>query len=215
LPPSSRRHGVRGHAADASGHAVVRPFQRDCRRHGHSHGLKRSLASLSFWLLAPLAFPDSAGHFPLFGYRLGDRFRRRVERQHHFRVLPLSGEDPVRARPRQHPRVAWLYLRSSDAPGAAERMCAGIRRFANHHGATGKYHHTLTLFWMRMVGIALVETAEDGGFVEFLAEHPELCGKNLPATYYSQDLLQTGAAREGWVEPDLQPLPNLRVYRCC
>jgi len=116
---------------------------------------------------------------------------------------------------REHLRVAWLYLRSSDATRAAERICAGIRRFANHHGATGKIHHTLTLFWMRMVGIALVETAEDGGFVEFLAEHPELCGKNLPATYYSQDLLQTGAAREGWVEPDLQPLPNLRVYRCC
>ncbi len=115
---------------------------------------------------------------------------------------------------REHLRVAWLYLKSSDAARAAERMCAGILRFANHHGATQKYHHTLTMFWMRLVALALVETPE-GAFEGFLAAHPELCDKNLPPKYYSQDLLQTLAAREGWVEPDLQPLPNLRFYRCC
>src|SRR5437899_9806370 len=35
-----------------------------------------------------------------------------------------------------------------------------IRRFANHHAASEKYHHTLTLFWMRLVAAALVETPE-------------------------------------------------------
>ena len=49
----------------------------------------------------------------------------------------------------EHIRVAWLYLKSSDASRAAERMSEGIRRFANHHGATQKYHHTLTLAWIR------------------------------------------------------------------
>jgi hypothetical protein len=49
----------------------------------------------------------------------------------------------------------------------------------------------------------------------FLAEHSELGDKDLLKKYYSPELLQTAAAREGWVEPDLQPLPNLRVYRCC
>jgi hypothetical protein len=94
-------------------------------------------------------------------------------------------------------------------------MSAGIRRFADHHGATEKYHHTLTLFWMRLVAAALVETPEGCAFEEFLADHPELRDKNLPSQYYSQDLLRTPAARGGWVEPDLRPLPNLRVYRCC
>ena len=116
---------------------------------------------------------------------------------------------------REHLRVAWLYLNSSDATRAAERMSRGIRRFADHHGATGKYHHTLTLFWMRLVGAALVETPGGSTFDEFLAAHGELAQKNLFAKYYSQALLQTAAAREGWVEPDLQPLPSLRVYRCC
>ena len=115
---------------------------------------------------------------------------------------------------REHLRVAWLYLKSSDATRAAERMSAGIRRFANHHGAKEKYHHTLTLFWMRLVAAALVETPEGCAFEEFLAAHAELCDKDLPSQYYSQDLLRAPAARDGWVEPDLRPLPNLRVYRC-
>ncbi len=116
---------------------------------------------------------------------------------------------------REHLRLSWLYLKSFDATRAADRMCAGIRRFANHHGATQKYHHTLTLFWMRLMAVALVETQEGCAFEDFLAANPELCGKNLPSKYYSEPLLQSAAAREGWVEPDLQPLPNLRVYRCC
>lgn len=116
---------------------------------------------------------------------------------------------------REHIRVAWLYLKSSDATRAAERMCAGIVRFANHHGATQKYHHTLTLAWMRLVAAALVETPEGCTFEQFLPAHPELGDKSLLARYYSTELLQTSAAREGWVEPDLQPLPTLRVCRCC
>jgi hypothetical protein len=116
---------------------------------------------------------------------------------------------------REHLRVAWFYLKSFDATRAAERMCAGILRFANHHGATQKYHHTLTLFWMRLVAVALVETPEGCAFEEFLALHPELCDKNLLAKYYSQDLLQSAKARQSWVEPDLRPLPSLRIYRCC
>ena len=116
---------------------------------------------------------------------------------------------------REHIRVAWLYLKSSDATRAAERMTVGILRFANDHGATQKYHHTLTLAWMRLVAAALVETPEGYDFTQFLAERQELGDKDLLKKYYSSELLQTDGAREGWVEPDLEPLPNLRVYRCC
>ena len=143
-----------------------------------------------------------------------------------FRARAWSDEDFLRAfenvsfpaeqfHHREHLRVAWMYLKSFDATRASERMSAGIRRFASHNGATEKYHHTLTWFWMRLVAVALVETPEGCAFEEFLAAHRELCDKNLPSQYYSQPLLEGPAAREGWVEPDLQPLPNLRVYRCC
>jgi hypothetical protein len=115
----------------------------------------------------------------------------------------------------EHIHVAWLYLKSSDATRAAERMSEGIRRFANHHGATQKYHHTLTLAWIRLVAAALVETPEGCTFEQFITAQPQLKDTNLLAKYYSKELLQTATAREAWVEPDLQPLPDLRIYRCC
>ncbi len=115
----------------------------------------------------------------------------------------------------EHIRVAWLYLKSTDATRAAERMSEGVRRFANHHGATQKYHHTLTLAWMRLVAAAIVETPEGHTFEQFIAAHAQLKGTKLLDKYYSKELLQTAAAREAWVEPDLQVLPELRIYRCC
>src|SRR5437868_14310992 len=110
---------------------------------------------------------------------------------------------------REHIRVAWLYLKSSDATRAAERMAEGIRRFANHHGATQKYHHTLTLAWMRLVAAALVETPEGCAFEQFISADPQLLDLNLVAKYYSEELLRTAAARGTWVPADLQPLPEL------
>jgi hypothetical protein len=68
---------------------------------------------------------------------------------------------------------------------------------------------------MRLVAVALVEMPEGKSFEQFMAAHPHLSDKNLLVRYYSNELLQSLIAREGWVEPDLQPLPNLRIYRCC
>jgi hypothetical protein len=68
---------------------------------------------------------------------------------------------------------------------------------------------------MRLVAAALVETPEGFTFEQFLAAHPQLIDTKLLDQFYSKELLQTAAAREGWVEPDLRPLPELRIYRCC
>ena len=101
-----------------------------------------------------------------------------------FRARAWSDEDFLRAfenvsfpaeqfHHREHLRVAWMYLKSFDATRASERMSAGIRRFASHNGATEKYHHTLTWFWMRLVAVALVETPEGCAFEEFLADRKD------------------------------------------
>ena len=56
---------------------------------------------------------------------------------------------------REHIFVAWTYLRQMDYSAAETRMSEAIRRFAEFHGATTKYHHTITLVWMRLVAAAL------------------------------------------------------------
>lgn len=108
---------------------------------------------------------------------------------------------------REHVRLAWAYLRRLTYADAARSMEGSIRRFAGHHGASGKYHHTLTLVWMRLVAASL---AEDGGgdFAAFLARYPDLLDQSAPMRFYSAALLASDAARAGWVEPDVRPLPE-------
>lgn len=89
-----------------------------------------------------------------------------------------------------HLRLALAYLdESASVDEAAERMASALRRFAASAGHPEKYHHTLTLFWMRMVA--------------------RLLDKDLPLAYYSRERLWSGQARTGWLEPDLQTIDGL------
>ena len=116
---------------------------------------------------------------------------------------------------REHVRVAWLYLKSSDATRAAERMAAGILRFANHHGATQKYRHTVTLAWVRLVAAALVETPDGYNFEQFLGAHRNSATKIFWGNTIPSDCCKVQQHAKAGSRPDLQPLPTLRVYRCC
>jgi hypothetical protein len=105
---------------------------------------------------------------------------------------------------RAHVRVAWLYLRRYGLEEAGDRMAAGIRRFAAAHGATGKYHETITQAWVRLVAASIGDQRE---FADFVAANPELLDKELPNAYYSAERLWSDEARRAFVEPDRRPLP--------
>jgi hypothetical protein len=88
-----------------------------------------------------------------------------------------------------HLALALDYLRASPSfDDAAAQMAQTLRRTAAAAGAPEKYHHTVTLFWMRMLA--------------------RLLDKELPLAYYSSERLFSDAARFGWVEPDLRPLDD-------
>jgi hypothetical protein len=108
---------------------------------------------------------------------------------------------------REHIRVAWTYLRQMDYSAAEKRMSEAIRKFAGFHGATSKYHHTVTLVWMRLVAAALRDDPDIDDFDCFAGAHPELFDTAAPGMFYSADLLRSEAARRGWVEPDIRALP--------
>jgi hypothetical protein len=107
---------------------------------------------------------------------------------------------------RDHIRLAWLYLGTGDEAGAERLMEEGIRRYAAHLGAPQKYHHTITLFWMRAVSVARRETPTLETFDAFAEAHPELLDKALVERHYTSSLLESAAARSGWVDPDRLPL---------
>jgi len=123
-----------------------------------------------------------------------------------FESCTLPGES---FRHREHLRLAWLYLRRLPHEDAAAAMEHGVRRYAAHHGAAQKYHHTMTLVWMRLVAAAMARhSCED--FDTLLRLHPALLDKGMPRRYYSAERLDSAAARAGWMEPDLAPLPQAR-----
>ena len=109
---------------------------------------------------------------------------------------------------RAHLRLGWIYLRQGPAGEAAERMAATLRHFAVRHGASGKYHETLTRLWMRLVAAARARVPDAASFDALLAAHPALLERDLPLRYYSRERLFGDAARAALVEPDLRPLPG-------
>ena len=81
-----------------------------------------------------------------------------------------------------------------------------IRRYAGHLGASTKYHHTLTLFWMREVAAARRRVPTALTFDAFVAARPDLLDKTLVQRHYSLGRIESAEAQAGWVEPDLRSL---------
>jgi hypothetical protein len=106
-----------------------------------------------------------------------------------------------------HVRMTWLYVRRFGEAEARVRAAQSIQRFAAHHGSAPKYHHTMTLAWVRLIAAASRSTPEGARFEDFSARHPHLFDPAALAQYYSPELLASPAARADWIEPDLRPLP--------
>lgn len=102
---------------------------------------------------------------------------------------------------RDHIRLAWFYIRRYGAEAADQRIAASIRAFAAHHGKSEKYHQTMTIAWMRLVAPA----AALANFDDAVAAFPRLLDKHYLREFYSDPLLASGAARQGFVEPDIRP----------
>ena len=108
---------------------------------------------------------------------------------------------------RDHLRLAWLTLERKRSTQAALPLVEhAIQGFARAHGAERKYHRTLTEFWVRLVEHAR-STRPELDFEAFLAAFPFLLDPGLAERHWSADELWSEAARAGWVEPDLVPLP--------
>lgn len=94
---------------------------------------------------------------------------------------------PTGFRHADHLHLALAYLRECGSlDEATDRMAATLRGIAAAAGHPEKYHHTLTVFWMRAVAALL--------------------DQQLPLEYYSRDRLFSDDARSAWVDPDRRPL---------
>jgi hypothetical protein len=108
-----------------------------------------------------------------------------------------------------HVRLTWIYVCRFGESGATERVLAGVQRFAAHNGSPKKFHFTQTCAWVRLIAAAQRGSMRVKTFEEFVAAHSELLDANALGPYYSKSLLDSPAARDGWVEPDICPLPSV------
>lgn len=117
----------------------------------------------------------------------------------------MAGED--RFGHRQHVRLTWLAVRRYGTAAAVDLISDGIRRTATGAGVPEKFHVTMSRAWVELVGHHAAGEEGFEAFEAFAARHPELLDKELLSAYYRPLTLAGGAARDGWVEPDLAPFP--------
>jgi hypothetical protein len=118
-------------------------------------------------------------------------------------------EGPFHRQPfdhRQHVKFAWTVLEELPLPEATEVVSSEIREFAALH-APGKYHETLTQFWVRLVAHTREHRGVNAQFDEHLARFPILMDSGAQTSHYSSTVLWSPLARSEFVEPDLLPLP--------
>jgi hypothetical protein len=104
--------------------------------------------------------------------------------------------------------MAWLYLRRDAWDNGYQHIQSALKHFAASHGASQKYHETITRFWACLVLHCIDEEPEIDDFEAFVTAFPILLDKSAMIKHYSADVLKSADAREHWQEPDLVSMPS-------
>lgn len=114
-----------------------------------------------------------------------------------------------------HIRMAWLYLRRHPYELALAKIRRGIQRFNAATGRRGGYHDTVTQAFALLIADHLRQTGGKLSWNAFRARCADLLDKKNPALgrHYQKRTLDSKRARDGFVKPDLKPLPPLTRVR--
>jgi hypothetical protein len=109
---------------------------------------------------------------------------------------------------REHLLVALCYLLRMGEAEALERVRTRINLYVGAHGIDPSlYHETVTVFWLNRVRAYIGRADARLGLAAMTNALTAECGRSrLIFDYYSKELIDSDAARRGWVEPDLRPL---------
>ena len=103
-----------------------------------------------------------------------------------------------------HIYVAWLYLERYPVLQAAQRYSDALRRLTAGLGIPGKYHETITWFFMFVIDERRRHTqAQD--WYRFRRNNEDLFARgedSILHRYYRGDTLGSAGAREAFVLPD-------------
>jgi len=109
--------------------------------------------------------------------------------------------DPDRFDHEAHVYVAWLYVCEYELTEAIAKFDSGLKRLVIKLGVNGKYHATLTWFFLLLIA----DRAEEGEpWQVFRQRNADLVtgSKEILSRYYSDEYLLSERARERFVLPD-------------
>lgn len=109
---------------------------------------------------------------------------------------------------REHVELTWRHLEDHDPETACRLVADTIRAVASAHGASDKFHATITAAWVRCVAVHR-ERWPALSFEAFIESNADLLDSKLLERHFSHDVLFSHEARAGLVEPDIRPLPIL------
>jgi len=102
-----------------------------------------------------------------------------------------------------HIYVAWLYLAEFLPADAIARFSAALKRLTAKLGVPGKYHETITWFFMLLIAERR-EAIHSEDWLAFRQGNADLFAsdQDLIGRYYSSELLGSTRARRTFVMPD-------------
>jgi hypothetical protein len=102
-----------------------------------------------------------------------------------------------------HVYLAWLYLDRYPVTEAIDRFTSALKRLTTKLGVPGKYHETISWFFMLIIAQRRAGNAGND-WPNFKDKNPDLLSRNANVLnrYYSKETLATDAARRSFVLPD-------------
>jgi len=104
-----------------------------------------------------------------------------------------------------HVYVAWQYLQEVDMLEAIRRYRLTLKRLTAKLGIPGKYHETMTWFFMVCITECLATTDDAADWPGFRQANPQLFLRNpgIVSRYYSGERLNSELAQRTFLLPDL------------
>ena len=98
-----------------------------------------------------------------------------------------------------HVFAAWRFIDELPLPEAIERFSNALRRLTARLGVPGKYHDTVTWFYMLLIA-ERHQAGED--WPSFREANEDLFASDVLSRYYTRECLASEAARQRFVLPD-------------
>ena len=103
-----------------------------------------------------------------------------------------------------HVYLGWLYVREFPLAEAIARFSQALQRLTTKLGVPGKYHDTVTWFYLLLIAERRA-AADDDSWNSFRRNNEDLFSRdeNILDRYYSSELLWSDRARQSFVLPNM------------